>query len=240
MLNKDHFLILFNSSLWWYGFIGFLIYAAIILFLGKKFIQKNKEPQFRRVWLWVLIARELVFYFYLFYSGKFTVSHSLPLHLCGLSYLASMIFLYKPKFFYFEFLLLLGIGGAVQSIYTPEVTGGYSAYFIVDYYISHGTIIITPLYAYFVLKMQLRDYSWIRIWILAHVILISVGCVNYFLNSNYIYLCEPPAADNPFITGGYPYHLLGFEVLGTIHILLFYVIFKYGIRWKLKPKFYKQ
>lgn len=234
MLNKDHFLIPFNSTLWWYGFIGFLIYAIIAISLGLKFAKNGIEPQFRRIWFWILVAREFVYYAFLIYNDRFTLASSLPLHLCGISYLASLVFLYKPKFFYFEFLLLLGIGGAVQSIYTPEVTVGFSNYFIVDYYISHGTIIITPLYAYYVLKMQLRDFSWLRIWILAHVILITVGGINYLLNSNYIYLCEPPAADNPLITGGYPYHLIGFEVIGTLHILLFYVIFKYGSRLNLK------
>lgn len=212
--------------------MGFLIYATVVLISGKYFIHSNQEAKFRRIWFWLLVFREITLYSYIIYNGKFTISESLPLHLCGLSYLSSLIFLYNPKFFYFEFLLLLGIGGAVQSILTPEVTHGYSIYFVIDYYISHGTIILTPLYAYFVLKMQLRDFSWFRIWVLAHVILSTVGLINFFLNSNYIYLCEPPAVDNPLITGSFPYHLIGFEIFGTLHIILFYVIFKYGINFK--------
>ncbi|MEO6693099.1 MAG: hypothetical protein ABIO44_12220, partial [Saprospiraceae bacterium] len=126
----------------------------------------------------------------------------------------------------FEFLILLGIGGALQSILTPELTHGYSPYLFVDYYLSHSAIIFTPLYAYFVLGMRPRPYSWLKIWIAAHIVLGVVGIINWFLNSNYIYLCQAPKVDNPMVTGQYPIHLLGFEIFGTLHILFFYFIFK--------------
>ncbi len=226
-MTKDHFIIPMNTTLWWYGIMGFVIYLLLFIIIGKKLIQNNNESTFRKIWISFLVLREIVHYSYIIYVGKFSVEHSLPFHLCGISYIVSIIFLYKPKQDYFEFLLLLGIGGAVQSLLTPEVTTGYSPYLVIDYYISHSTIIITPLYAYIVLKMQLRDYSWVRIWIIAHLLLTSIGILNYFINSNYIYICEPPAVDNPLITGGFPYHLFGFEVFGTIHILLFYVVFKH-------------
>ncbi|MEP7195851.1 MAG: TIGR02206 family membrane protein [Saprospiraceae bacterium] len=225
-MNENHFIITSDSPLWWYGFAGFLGLGMLVFYLGLYFQNKNKEPEYRRILFYFLLAREIIHYIYLISNDKFSFADSLPLHLCGLSYLAALVFLYKPQAFIFEFLLLLSIGGALQSILTPEMTHGYSPYLFLDYYISHSAIIITPLYAFFVLKMKLREKSWFYIWIAAHIVLGTVGIINWFLHSNYIYLCIPPKVDNPMVTGGYPYHLIGFEIFGSLHILILYTIFK--------------
>ncbi len=221
----EHFLIPLGAKLWWIGFGIFLIYTVIIFILGRNYVQKNNELKFRHFWLSLLILREIAFHSFIVYNNHFTFQESLPLHLCGISYILSMILLWTESAFIFEFILLLGIGGAVQSIITPELTHGFSIYLYLDYYLSHGTIIIVPLYMFFILKKRLRPKSYLNIWIFAHVLLISVGLINYFLSSNYIYLCIPPKVDNVLVTGKYPQHLIGFEIFGTLHILLFYYLF---------------
>lgn len=221
----QHFIILMNTDLWWIGMFGTLIGLGVLIALGFYTRKRNIEPNFRIFLVALLVLRELFFYGYLFYFGEFNAADSLPLHLCGISYICSLFALYSLNIFLFEFLLLLGIGGAIQSILTPELTHGYSTYLYLDYYISHATIIFTPMYLFYVLGVRLRHKSYFRIWVLAHIILISVGLINVVLNSNYIYLCTPPKVDNPLITGGFPYHLIGFEIFGTLHILLFYYLF---------------
>ena len=228
----DHFLVGMNSGLWWVGFSGSVIYIALVIWLGFFFRRSEREYSFRKGFAMLLLMRELFFYGYLWYNDAFHLADSLPLHLCGISYLCSIFALYTLNASVFEFLLLLGIGGAVQSIITPEMTHGYSPYLFLDYYIAHATIILTPIYLYYVVGLRLRHRAFFRIWIVAHVLLFSVGITNYFLHSNYIYLCEPPKVDNPLVTGGFPYHLIGFEIFGTIHILLFYFIFS---RLTVKP-----
>ncbi len=57
-----------------------------------------------------------------------------------------------------------------------------------------------------------------------------IAALNYILNSNYMFLCQKPLANNPLIIGEWPWYILGFEIAGIIHILLFYMGFR-----KLKP-----
>jgi hypothetical integral membrane protein (TIGR02206 family) len=240
-MKHEHFIIPSGSSLWWAGLIGFILFATIAITLGIYFKKRDREPQFRRVLFWLFLIREVIFYSHIIYTGKFTFEDSLPLHLCTLSYIGLIFFFYNPKAFLFEFLLLLSFGAAIQSIYTPELTHGYSSYFVFDYYISHGAILFTPLYAYFVLGMRPRNWSWVRIWIAGHLVLATVGCINWMINSNYIYICTPPKVDNPLVKGEFPFHLIGFEIFGTLHIIFLYILFKYVFsgEWKnlIKPNF---
>ncbi|MEO6693321.1 MAG: hypothetical protein ABIO44_13330, partial [Saprospiraceae bacterium] len=137
-MAHEHYIIPFGTDFWWVGLIGFFFISILILLLGKHLTKSGKEPIYRRILFWILLIREVVFYAYTIYLGKFTLQDSLPLHLCNISYIGLLIFLYNPNAFIFEFLILLGIGGALQSILTPELTHGYSPYLFIDYYISHS------------------------------------------------------------------------------------------------------
>ena len=41
-----------------------------------------------------------------------------------------------------------------------------------------------------------------------------------------MYLCDRPIVNNPMIIGEWPWYIIGFEILGIIHILAFYAGFK--------------
>ncbi|MDQ3142093.1 MAG: TIGR02206 family membrane protein [Bacteroidota bacterium] len=229
-MNHEHYLVPIGSMTWWSGIILSVIVGIVLILFGRYLIATGKEEKFRRTIFWILVCREIFLYGYIIYLDRFTIKESLPFHLCNISYIGLLIFLYKPQFFIYEFLLMLSLGGAVQSLYTPEMTHGFSYYFLIDYYLSHSAIIFAPLYAFFVLGMLPRDYSWFKIWIAAHIVLGTVGILNYFIQSNYIYLCHPPKVDNPMVMGTFPYHLLSFELFGTLHIILMYSLFKFILR----------
>jgi len=52
--------------------------------------------------------------------------------------------------------------------------------------------------------------------------LIIVMPLNFYLGSNYMYLAEPPQANNPLIIGVWPYYLLWFELFIIILMSIFY------------------
>ena len=45
-----------------------------------------------------------------------------------------------------------------------------------------------------------------------------------------MYLAEKPLVNNPMVVGEWPWYILGFEIPGLVHILIFY----YGYR-KFRP-----
>ncbi|MBK8955471.1 MAG: TIGR02206 family membrane protein [Saprospiraceae bacterium] len=217
-----HYIVPMFSLQWYLGaLLSFMLFYALIQ-IGKYALANGFELKYRLFLAGIFLIREIYLFAYIADKGMFTLQDSLPLHLCGISYMSMIVFLIRPNLFIFEFLLLLSLGGALQSIITPELTHGYSTYFIIDYYFSHAGIIFVPMYALFVLKLRPRKEAWWKIWVLAHVILGSVYLLNLLLDSNYIYLMRAPLVNNPLILHPYPMHLLGFEIFGTLHILLLF------------------
>ena len=223
----EHFVIESKSDLWYYGLAGGALYIVLILALGFLAKKNNKEKLFSKVLFWFLLLREIVFFVTITMQGKFTLVDSLPLHLCTISYIFCIIYFYNKNRFSFEFLMLLSLGGAIQSLLTPEMTHGYSDYFYVDYYISHCTIIMTPFYGFLIDHYKPRKLSFMWVWLIGHIILMIVGMINSLIGSNYIYLCAKPKVDNAMVDGVFPNHLVSFEVFGTLHIILFYVLFRF-------------
>jgi hypothetical integral membrane protein (TIGR02206 family) len=217
-----HYIVPIFSLQWFSGIILVFIFYSLMIWIGNKSAKIQSEKKFRYFLAAVFIIREVFLYAYIIHEGQFTIQDSLPLHLCNISYLFVIWLFLDPRYFLFEFLIMLGLGGALQSFLTPELTHGYSLYFIIDYYFSHGTIIFGPVYAILVLKMKPRPGSWKTILIFANLLLISIFIINCLLDSNYVYLMKAPAANNPLVLGGYPYHLIGFEIFGTLHVLLLY------------------
>ena len=82
------------------------------------------------------------------------------------------------------------------------------------------------LYAFFVMRLKLNKWSWLRTFVFGHLLLMAVGVINYFIGGNYIYLCEKPLAQNPLIVGDWPWYLMSFQIAALVHILLFWFIFR--------------
>ena len=221
----EHFLVPMFSFIWWFGIIGAFAFYFSLAKLGLYFRKKGTERLYKNVLFGVFAIREVLIHGYYIYAGVFSLKDSLPLHLCNISYIMSLICLFKFVPILYEFVLLLGMVGASMSFITPEMTHGYHPFLAFDYYLSHGLIIFMPMYYFFVDKIRPREGSWLKVFILGNIILGTVGLINYYLGSNYIFLCDPPKVDNPLVTGGFPYHIYGFEIIGSIFIGSLYYLF---------------
>ena len=191
-----HEIIQMFTPTWWIGILGSAL-AIIFLLRFAKTLDKKGEFKFRHLIAWSVIIREMVWHTFLLYHGDWVLSESLPLHLCGISRLIGAFLLLSPRQLIFEYLILLGMAGAVQSFITPELTHGYHPLFVIDFYYAHSVIIFMALYAFFIMKMKLDKWSWLRVFVFGHLLLTTIGIINYFIGGNYIYLCERPIA---------PYH----------------------------------
>ena len=130
----------------------------------------------------------------------------------------------------FEFLALIGSPGALHAILTPQLNHGYDILLVYKYYISHTAIILIPLFLAIVQGYRVRKSAWLKVLIMVQVLIVFIGTANYLFHSNYMYLAARPLVDNPMIVGEWPWYIIGFEFLGLVHILIFYV----GYR-KMRP-----
>ena len=75
--------------------------------------------------------------------------------------------------------------------------------------------------------MELRTYSWLKTFIGLNVLLAFIMPLNHFIGSNYMYLAEVPAVDNPLIlTTKWPYYVLTWEPIILSLILIVYYFCK--------------
>ena len=222
----EHEIIPVFSRLWFIMNSIALIVLFTIISFGRK-LTSNRAKVYLGVFIGVvLFVRCVITHPYQIYIGKWVLASSLPLHLCGISAILSSFLLFRFNQFLYEFLILLGIPGAIQSLVTPEFTLGIDSFFLVEYYVSHVGIILSGLYLTFVLNKKPRIGSWKMVIIRFQIVLIGVHLINILLNSNYIYTRIKPLANNPLIIGDWPYYYIGFEVIGIFNIILFYYLFR--------------
>ena len=217
------------SLTWWIGIIMSTLIAIAIIQIAIRI-----PPDKRKVLMLFigisLIGIELIQQFYLNHLGIWTMETSLPIHLCGISGILAGVMMLRPSNIGFEFLALIGSAGALHAILTPQLNHGSIPFLIFKYYISHFGIILVPLFLAIVLGYRIKRISWARVFLLCQVLLLFIGTTNYFIGSNYMYLAEKPMVNNPMVIGEWPWYIIGFEILGLVHILIFY----YGYR-KMRP-----
>ena len=217
------------SSTWWIG-----MSLSILVSFGVIQIAIRIPPDKRKILMMILgftlISIELMQQLYLNHLGLWSLKTSLPIHLCGISGILAGIMMFRSSHYGFEFLALIGSPGALHALLTPQLNHGTIPFLIFKYYVSHAGIVLVPLFLAVVLGYRIKRSSWYRVLLLCQVLLIIIGLTNYFIGANYMYLAEKPLVNNPMVVGEWPWYILGFEILGLVHILIFY----YGYR-KFRP-----
>ena len=222
----EHETIEIFSSLWYKTNIISILVIVLIIFLCSKFQDKEIQKKISFAIGTILLLRVVLIHPYQIYLGSWTIESSLPFHLCGISSIISAIILFRFNQSLYEFLALLGVAGAIHSFLTPEFTTGTQGFLFYDYYIAHGGIILSALYLTYVQGYKPRIGSWWSVFCASQLFIVVVSLFNILLKSNYMYTCQKPIVENPLIFGQWPYYFLGFELVGFVHIIILYFIFK--------------
>ena len=181
----------------------------------------------------VLALNQVTYWTYRFVTEGALVflREHLPLHLCSIAVVLSVIVLLTRARLPYELTYFWGLAGTTNAIVTPELTEGFPDYHFIQYFISHGGIVATALFATFGLGMRptfrslLRAFAWLNG--LAAVLLL----VNLALDSNYLYLCEAPVTASPLLFLPWPWYLIWLEVLAFgLFALLYLPVYLVGRR----------
>ena len=201
---------------------------VLVLILGR-FLNKKTKLNLAKVICVLIIFLTLYSHLIDLINGNWWLHEDLPLHLCSISNIILCVILFIPKNNkLFEFLFYCGFLGGLMAILTPQINyydGGVFMYF--EYYISHGSIMLIPLFMYYHLEMKLSKYSWLKTFIILNVLMIFIMPLNYLIGSgsNYMYLAESPKIDNPLVFGDWPYYILNWEFIVLVLFYITYLIF---------------
>jgi len=208
-----------------------LLFMVGVLFILKEINVKkhqNENRYFAYTLAGALILLELSNTIWHIVVGHFSITDSLPLHLCGLAVFTCSIMLITGNYFLFEFNYFVGIGGALQAIITPDVSRDFPHFEFIQLFSTHALIILSVLYMIFILKYIPTWKSAVKTFLLTNIYLVLIYIFNCFTGSNYMYISRVPEFPTVIdllveIFGQHPYYIIGLECMGVFvfAILLF-------------------
>ncbi|MBS4213564.1 MULTISPECIES: YwaF family protein [Neobacillus] len=174
-----------------------------------------------------LIILELINHLWMYANGNWKASHSLPLELCNISLLLTIIFLFSRKKLLYEILLFTGLLGATQAIFTPSLNYDFPHFRFFHFFITHMVIVWVPLYFTWAKGYRPTFWSCVKLFVFMNVLAPTVFLINHLVDGNYMYLNHKPKhASLLDVLGPYPYYILSLEVLTIILTLSVWLVFR--------------
>tara|TARA_B110000003_G_scaffold122984_1_gene125422 strand:- start:55 stop:750 length:696 start_codon:yes stop_codon:yes gene_type:complete len=217
----------FLSIEWAKNIIIISCFVGCLLFLGK-FLNKSQNVIIAKSLSILLIIINLIHASYLIFFNIWIIPVHLPLHLCSINGLICSFILFIPKnSSLYEFNFYTGVIGGAVAIMTPQLLNydGSSTQYII-YYLSHGLIILIPLYLYYYLNFELQKLSWLKAWMFLNILGAILIPINRYIQSNYMYVNEPPRVNNPLIIGEWPLYLIYLNLIILMLFAIAYFLFK--------------
>jgi hypothetical integral membrane protein (TIGR02206 family) len=225
MTEPKAYIIEFLSDEWIRNSLWTLLVMVAYLFVGKRMPPKYQLRMGMLIAL-LLISTTITGHARNIINGYWNISDNLPLHLCSVSNLIACIILFIPKKkWLFEFLFYAGIIGAIQAFLTPQINNfDGTSYEYLEYYVSHGGIMLLPIFMFKNLGYKLTKYSWLKFSIYINILLAFVMPFNFIIDSNYMYLANRPDVNNPLIIGAWPYYIFFWEIILVVLTYTLYVL----------------
>jgi hypothetical integral membrane protein (TIGR02206 family) len=135
----------------------------------------------------------------------------------------------------YEFAYFMGISGALQALFTPDIgIYGFPHFRFFQTFISHGLLVTSAVYLTIVEGLRPTWKSMLRVIIIANVFMVLVFGINSLIGSNYLYVNHKPVGLSLLdALPDWPVYLLYMEIIGFFMFLLLYLPFIFK-DWKQK------
>jgi hypothetical integral membrane protein (TIGR02206 family) len=202
-----------------------LLCGSFVLIRGPRYAAIRAT--FRYTAAALLIGIEGLLHLWVIDGGEWNVQTMLPLQLCTLSGYCCVAMLLTRRRFFYEYAYFLGLGGALPALLTPALGPyGFPHFRFWEYVLSHGLLVCTPLYMTLAEGYRPRPGSVLRVFVAMNVLLAGIGLLNWWIGSNYLFLCDKPWGPTLFdLLGPWPWYLVSLEGLGVLVVLLLYAPF---------------
>ena len=215
----------FNESLRLFDNLHlFALFASLccIVFIPLLGRMLPKSKKHFGVWVLVLFAivQEILDYCNRASFRELSLARDLPLNICSFSLIIALVSLITRNRYCFEFSYFIGATAALQSLLTPGLPYIYNLTDYILFFFQHALIIVLALWNVFVDGMITSKYAILRTMIFLNLMILPVGIINWFAGFNYMYICEKPHVESPFVFGEWPWYILSLEVVGLLMMLI--------------------
>ncbi|WP_257985190.1 YwaF family protein [Bacillus sp. T33-2] len=210
----------------------FIILAILIIGAVSVFIYRDKfaENQWRKAEIGIalsLIVIELTYHFWMYVNGNWKVSHAIPLELCSLSLVLTVLLLLTRSKMIYEILLFTALLGASQAFLTPFLNFDFPHFRFFHFFYSHLMIIWVPLYFTWVKGYRPTIWSVLKLFLFLNAIMPIIMLINKLVGGNYMYLShKPKGASLLDVLGPYPWYILSLEGMLISLSLIVWLIFR--------------
>lgn len=158
------------------------------------------------------------------YNEIWTVKLYLPLQLCSLNILLSMILLLTDNKKLFAFVYLFGFTGALQGLLTPELYQHAWHFRFIQYFFAHGLIVWTAMYYAIVKSFRISWGRFFKSFLWLNLYAACVYVINFLLNTNYMFLMSKPGnASIMDLLGPHPWYIIGLELIAFFMCLIVFI-----------------
>ena len=213
--------------------------CLIIIYLGIKIKNDKHKLYISYGIISFAIVQEIIDYLnriFLDSMYDFKLSTDLPLQFCVIGFYFSLFGIYmsvsnkkfNPKLeqFIFDCAYVLGFSGAFQALITVDLTGVNNMIGAFALNWAHTLIILNVLWLIFAYGKRFSLKGVMNAFIFINLIIIPVGLINFLIDANYMFICQPPNVDSPFFIGDWPIYLFWLELIYFIYILILLIPFK--------------
>ncbi len=157
------------------------------------------------------------------WQSNFDLKEDLPFHICRFLALVSPFVIWKESRFWIGIFYFWILVGTLNATITPDIEFGFPHWSYFAYWMTHGVMIIIPLYYVFVIKVKISFKDFINSYVMMNVFLLLTLSINFLIGSNYMYTREkPPVSSLLDILGPWPLYLISGQLLV---ILLFGIVY---------------
>ncbi|WHY79458.1 TIGR02206 family membrane protein [Neobacillus sp. WH10] len=207
--------------------ISIFILVSILIFL---FRDKLKAEEWRYAEIGVaisLILMETTYHLWMLLNGSWHVSHAIPLELCSISLILTVILLLTRKKLIYEILLFTSLLGASQALLTPLLHYDFPHFRFFHFFYTHLMIIWVPLYFTWAKGYRPSIWSVLKLFIFLNVLMPVIIVINKLVDGNYMFLSHKPRSASLLdFLGPYPWYILSLEGLLISLSLIVWLLFR--------------
>ncbi|MDF2788438.1 MAG: hypothetical protein K0S80_1536 [Neobacillus sp.] len=216
MFSVSHFVI-----------ITLLILGSFFIFIYR---EKLKDKKWRKAEVTVgisLIIIEVSYHLWMAANDMWEVSHAIPLELCSISLILSLLLLLTRKKVIYEILLFTALLGASQAIFTPLLNFDFPHFRFFHFFYTHVMMIWVVFYFTWVQGYRPTIWSVVKLFVFLNVLLPIIMLINKAVDGNYMFLSHKPnSASLLNLLGPYPWYILSMEFLLITLSLIVWLIFR--------------
>src|SRR5438552_2747048 len=133
-----------------------------------------------------LVVAELSWQPYVLSNKTWSAAASLPVQLCDVAAFVAAAALLWRQLALVEVAYFWGLGGTLQAVLTPDLRDHFPSFPYLQFYVTHGLVILAALFLVFGFLLQPRPGAVRRIFVLTVVFATVVGLIVLATGGNYM------------------------------------------------------